>query len=113
MFHTEYYYGGGICSGPPKQTPFGLPVREIALGTTQKSRVEFKAYLETIRTRFGIESYDLFTNNCNNFTDVCAKWLIGEGIPSFIVDLPAQVLTTPLGKMIKPMVDGITKQMNQ
>jgi hypothetical protein len=26
VYDKEYYFGGGICAGGPKQTPYGYPV---------------------------------------------------------------------------------------
>jgi len=42
--------------------------------------------------RFSMEKYNVFENNCNNFTDECASLLIGQGIPKDIVDLPREFL---------------------
>eukprot|EP00828_Plagiopyla_frontata_P046425 TRINITY_DN8244_c0_g1_i1.p1 TRINITY_DN8244_c0_g1~~TRINITY_DN8244_c0_g1_i1.p1 ORF type:complete len:216 (+),score=43.97 TRINITY_DN8244_c0_g1_i1:265-912(+) len=60
-----------------------------------------------------MESYDLFNNNCNNFTDEAAKFLVGKGIPDYISGLPNEILNTPFGQMIKPIVDGLTKSVQQ
>lgn len=40
------------------------------------------------------ESYNLFENNCNHFTDEVAQFLTGKGIPHEIVNLPNEVLCT-------------------
>jgi len=47
------------------------------------------------------------TNNCNNFTDECAQILLGQGIPSDIVDLPKEFLATPMGQQMAPMFMGM------
>ena len=57
-----------------------------------------------------MQTYDLFKNNCNNFTDECAHFLIGKGIPDHIVNLPLDVLKTPMGQMIGNMVNGMQNQ---
>lgn len=54
----------------------------------------------------------MFKNNCNNFTDECAQFLTGTGIPKYIVDLPLDVLKTPMGQMIGNMVSGMQNQAN-
>ena len=54
----------------------------------------------------------MFKNNCNNFTDECASFLTGTGIPRHIVDLPLEVLKTPMGAMIGNMVSGMQNQAN-
>lgn len=72
----------------------------------------FTEFLMDINPKFTMETYDLFKNNCNNFTDECASFLIGTGIPRYIVDLPLQVLKTPMGAMIGNMVSGMQNQAN-
>ena len=57
-----------------------------------------------INPRFTQDTYHVFKHNCNNFTDECAKFLLGTGIPSEIIDLPKIFLSTPLGRMIEPMM---------
>lgn len=29
VYGKEYYFGGGICNGPPSQTPFGTPTKVL------------------------------------------------------------------------------------
>lgn len=41
---------------------------------------------------------------CNNFSDELAAFLTGEGIPPHITSLPAEVLATPFGQSIAPMM---------
>jgi hypothetical protein len=48
--------------------------------------------LRDMSERFSMEKYNVFENNCNNFTDECASLLIGQGIPKDIVDLPREFL---------------------
>eukprot|EP01017_Pseudomicrothorax_dubius_P017320 TRINITY_DN1957_c0_g1_i4.p1 TRINITY_DN1957_c0_g1~~TRINITY_DN1957_c0_g1_i4.p1 ORF type:complete len:592 (+),score=138.44 TRINITY_DN1957_c0_g1_i4:61-1836(+) len=113
VYGVEYYYGGGICSGAPKQTPYGYPVQEIPLGTTEIPQEIFIDFLRDISPNFTMDKYDLFSNNCNNFSDECSKFLLGHGIPSHITGLPQEFLQTPLGRMLKPMFDGMKNQMMQ
>ena len=56
-----------------------------------------------------MDSYDLINKNCNHFTDEAAKFLLGKGIPEYIMGLPGEVFSTPLGAMIKPIIEGMTK----
>jgi hypothetical protein len=58
----------------------------------------FMELLREIAPRFTPMTYNVLTNNCNNFTDECAQLLIGDGIPKEIVDLPKAFLDTPMGK---------------
>jgi hypothetical protein len=57
----------------------------------------FMELLKDISPRFQMHTYNVLTNNCNNFTDECAELLLGEGIPKDIVDLPKMFMSTPMG----------------
>ena len=112
----EYFFGGGIQALPPHQVvqAFGLsPVQVIPLGTTAKTEAEFRAWIGSVRHQFTEQTYDLFKHNCNNFSDAAAKFLLnGQGIPRNIIDLPRQVLETPIGQMIAPMLSNQMNTMN-
>lgn len=44
-------------------------------------RSTFEAYLQEINSQFTVDTYDLINHNCNNFTNACAEFLLGRGIP--------------------------------
>ena len=50
----------------------------------------------------------MFHHNCNNFSHETAKFLVGRGIPQHIVDLPGEILATPMGQMLAPMLQQMT-----
>lgn len=106
-FSVEHFFGGGICASPPAATPYGSPIDRIVLGTTTKSHVAFAAFLADITPRFTAATYDLLENNCNNFTDAAAHFLLGAGIPDYILDLPRDALDSPLGAALRPMLDSM------
>jgi hypothetical protein len=62
-------------------------------------------FLKEISPKFTEQTYNVISNNCNNFTDECANFLLGISIPSDILDLPKILLSTPMGKMIAPMMN--------
>ena len=103
VYGQEYYFGGGICSGPPGMTPYGNPVQKIPLGNTELPKELFIDFLKDISPGFTVATYNIFTNNCNNFTDVCANFLVGEGIPAYIVNLPQEFQSTPMGSQMMGM----------
>jgi hypothetical protein len=110
--------------------------------------------LADLAERYTAESYNLFRNNCNNFSDELAQLLCGVGIPQHITGLaclagrsgrngtirqsplpaprmrldaarhqhaqaplrpcagmPDEVLSTPFGQMIAPMLHDMERQM--
>ncbi|EAR99924.3 thioredoxin domain protein (macronuclear) [Tetrahymena thermophila SB210] len=111
VYGKEFYFGGGICSGLPKQTPYGTPVQQIDVGETEVPEEVFTEFLRDISDRFTMDKYDLFKNNCNNFTDECTHFLTGQHIPEYITGLPDEVLNTPMGQMIKPLVDQMQQSV--
>lgn len=110
VYGREYFFGGGIQSLPIGSfTTFnGLrPVETVDLGQTTKTQTEFEQFLRSIRHRFTQATYDLINNNCNNFSNEAALFLVGRGIPSHIIDLPRIVFSTPGGAMLRPMIEGM------
>merc|ERR1719230_2331956 len=95
VFGQEYFFGGGIQALPPQQVvaTFGMaPVQRQSLGTTTKSVHEFHAWISSVQHQYTQQNYDLFTHNCNNFSDAAAKFLLnGTGVPSEIINLPQRV----------------------
>jgi ankyrin repeat protein len=87
---------------PPSQ--IGRPTKSLDLGFTELPEEIFMEFLREVSPRFTQETYNVLNHNCNNFTNECAQFLLGEGIPKDIVDLPMQFMNTPIGKMLSPML---------
>ena len=111
VFDREYYYGGGIqCS------PIGMfarsqslpPVRVHDIGVTTKTKTELEGFLRSINHQFTAMSYDLLRNNCNNFSDAVCMFLLGQHIPTYIIDLPNIVFNTPGGAAFRPMIEQVS-----
>lgn len=112
VYGYEYFYGGGIVCVRPEEIIrlYGLkPIRTLALGITKKTQTELNSHLESISKEFNSDNYDLLNNNCNHFSDNIVRFLLGEGIPSYILDLPSEVMRTPFGSMILPMLQKAQK----
>jgi hypothetical protein len=116
VYGREFFFGGGIQDMPPQSVvaQFGMqPVQRLALGKTALDEAAFRAHLRSISPRFTMATYDLLRNNCNNFSDAAAKFLLGgQGIPRHIIDLPSEALSTPMGAMLRPMIEGMQQQMS-
>jgi len=111
VYGKEYFYGGSGDSGSgiqwcnPGGTVMGQPLKVEELGETQITEDVFQDYLRTQGgDRFRGDRYDLFRHNCNNFSHETAQFLVGRGIPQHIVDLPGEILATPMGQMLAPML---------
>ncbi|GJM87323.1 hypothetical protein PR202_ga03264 [Eleusine coracana subsp. coracana] len=107
VYGNEYYFGGGIQSSPVGTTPYGRPLRTVELGVTHIPREVFEDYLRDIAPRYTAETYRLLTHNCNNFSNEVAQFLVGVGIPEYILNLPSEVMSSPMGPLIMPMIQNL------
>ncbi|KAF8672754.1 hypothetical protein HU200_049451 [Digitaria exilis] len=107
VYGREYYFGGGIQQGQPGRTPYGTPVRAVDLGVTHVPREMFEDFLREIGPRYTPATYNLLTHNCNNFSNEAAQFLAGTTVPSFILELPKEVMNSPVGALILPMIQGL------
>ncbi|OAY77408.1 Desumoylating isopeptidase 1 [Ananas comosus] len=101
VYGTEYYFGAGIQQDPAGRTPYGTPVRVVDLGVTHVPKEVFEDYLQEISGRYTPETYNLLSHNCNNFSNEVAQFLVGASIPSYILELPSDVMNSPMVPMIQ------------
>ncbi|ERE85342.1 desumoylating isopeptidase 1 isoform X1 [Cricetulus griseus] len=92
----EFFFGsGGISSCPPGGTLLGPPDTVVDVGSTEVTEEIFLEYLSSLgESLFRGEAYNLFEHNCNTFSNEVAQFLTGRKIPSYITDLPSEVLST-------------------
>eukprot|EP00915_Cephaloidophora_sp_WS-2016_P002758 GHVH01003722.1.p1 GENE.GHVH01003722.1~~GHVH01003722.1.p1 ORF type:complete len:374 (+),score=46.09 GHVH01003722.1:90-1211(+) len=110
MWHTgvhaygnEYFYGGGIVKLTSDEVEAQydmLPVRVEYYGETKISQRRFEKHLLSIRNKFHNDFYDLTRWNCNHFSDYILKYLVGKGAPQVIVNMPSDVESTLIGKLV-------------
>ena len=112
VFGKEYFYGGGICIGEPKKTPYGYPVKELNFGYTTKTEAELKAYINSINDQFTINTYNVLNHNCNHFTDAALYFLVGQHLPNNILKQHEEILNTPMGQMFRPMLESMSTGNN-
>lgn len=104
VYGKEYYFGGGIQHSPTGQTPYGKPWKVVELGVTHVPMEMFEEFLEEISPRYTAETYSLLHHNCNNFSNEVAQFLVGCNIPDFVLRLPQEVMNSPMGPLIMPMI---------
>lgn len=109
----EFFYGGGICKQPAGDYASGVPTKVVSLGTTMVSLQVFQEFLENISYKYTLEAYHLLHHNCNHFTDECAKFLLGIHIPDYVKNLSADVINTPFGAMIQPLINSFIQRKNE
>lgn len=100
VYGIEYYFGAGIHRDLVGKTPYGKPIQVVDLGTTHIPKEVFEEYLQEISLQYMPETYNLLTHNCNNFTNEVAQFLVEKTIPNYILDLPKEVMSSPMGALI-------------
>jgi hypothetical protein len=116
VFNKEWYFGGGIQVSPIGyfERNSGLnPTRLETLQTTTKTEIELRQFISSINNQWTALTYNLISHNCNNFSDMIARFLCGHGISNEIIELPTRVFSSPMGQMIRPLVDGMQSTINQ
>ena len=112
VFGKEYFYGGGICIGEPKKTPYGYPVKELDFGYTNKTQADLTAFIKSINSQFTMSTYDVLRHNCNHFTDTALFFLVGKHLPDSILKQHEEILNTPMGQMVRPMLENMSRGGN-
>ncbi|KAF2292603.1 hypothetical protein GH714_026129 [Hevea brasiliensis] len=107
VYGNEYYFGGGIQHDSAGRTPYGTPIQVVDLGITHVPQDVFELYLQEISPRYAAETYSLLTHNCNNFSNEVAQFLVGATIPQYILQLPNEVMRSPMGALIMPMIQNL------
>lgn len=107
VYGYEYFFGGGIQHLPAGTTPYGTPIKVVELGVTHVPKDVFEMYLQEISPRYTAETYSLLTHNCNNFSNEVAQFLVGANIPDHILQLPSEVMNSPMGALIMPMIQNL------
>lgn len=100
VYGTEYFFGAGIQQTPAGTAPYGTPLKVIDLGVTHVPKDVFQMYLDEISPRYTQETYSLLSHNCNNFSSEVAQFLVGVSIPDYILNLPNEVMSSPMGALI-------------
>ena len=113
VYGVEYFYGGGVCRQDPNSYLSGIPTKIIPLGHTQIRKEEFESFLDSISYKYTLEAYHLLHHNCNHFTDECSMFLLGTHTPEEVRNLSEEVLSTPFGQMIQPLINSFIQQKNE
>eukprot|EP00796_Vickermania_ingenoplastis_P008443 gene8443-5921_t len=111
VFGAEFYFGGqeSVMRTAPETTHYGVPNKKELLGTTAKTETEFLAWIEEQkRGTFGPDHYDILQNNCNDFTQAAAQFLMGKNIPEDVRKLIPELMASPLGQIIGPVLQQST-----
>ena len=118
IYHTgvlvdgdEIFYGGGVqrMKHDAVLTSTGrVPLRYITLGRTTIPNEVLDEYLADLgQNGWRAQDYNLMRHNCLHFSDAVAEFLVGRGIPDYIVKLPERILNSPGGAALAPLLEGM------
>ncbi|XP_043499781.1 uncharacterized protein LOC122522620 isoform X2 [Polistes fuscatus] len=113
-YGREYFFGpAGIQSVRPGGTHLREPQKIEKIGETYLPYSVFLEYINGLGTStFAPGTYNLFKHNCNTFTEEVSNFLAGTGIPKYILDLPEEILQTPVGQALGPLIESLSSNAN-
>jgi len=110
----------GFNKHEPSSTPLGEPNEKILLGYLDLNKEEF---LEIIQQQieegsYFFGDYNLFTHNCNCFSNDLAMRLFDKQIPAYIREMPLEAVTDlmrkpVIGKLFKSIYAKLTQSNEQ
>ncbi|GAA5909799.1 hypothetical protein JCM8208_005463 [Rhodotorula glutinis] len=104
----EIFYGQGISIvEPPGTTHHGQPKKRIPCGETHLDKATILEYVDAVRDSWTAEAYHLLEYNCNSFTDTLLGFLNGNSIPADIRNQPSDIMSTPFGQQMRPMIESM------
>ncbi|XP_016772726.2 uncharacterized protein LOC409784 isoform X2 [Apis mellifera] len=114
-YGREYFFGpSGIQSARPGGTVLGEPLKVEKIGETYLPYSLFFEYINGLGTStFAPGTYNLFKHNCNSFTNEVSNFLVGQDIPKYILDLPEEILKTPIGQQVGGLIEGLSNSSNK
>jgi len=112
-YDQEHFFGShGISSILPGSI-IGQPTEIIDLGETEITPEAFQEFVAEMRNeRFCGTKYHLLEHNCNNFSNEVAQFLTGSPIPAKITSMPSDIIDTPFGQKLLPIIESVKGQIN-
>ncbi|KAG7209637.1 hypothetical protein KM043_011284 [Ampulex compressa] len=109
-YGREYFFGpAGIQRIRPGRTELREPLKVERIGETYLPYSVFLEYINGLGTStFAPGTYNLFKHNCNYFTEEVSNFLVGKGIPKYILDLPEEILQTSIGQSLGPLIEALS-----
>nr|CAH8864404.1 unnamed protein product [Trichobilharzia regenti] len=114
LYNKEFFFcQSGIQYCEPCTTTLGSPLEKRFMGRTHLTESEIFRYLEQLSgTLFKPGDYNLFEHNCNTFSNHFINHLTSTNIPSYILNLPREVMSTPFGASIGSAMNSLSVGIN-
>jgi hypothetical protein len=91
VFGMEYFFHNSLRFEKIGACSFGTLFERIELGKTDCTKEQFEDFFKSCHSTWNEKTYDLIENNCNNFTNWIANFLVNRDIPEYILTLPEKV----------------------
>lgn len=91
VFDKEYFFHSTLRSENIGACAFGTLTDRIHLGKTDCNKESFQEFFNSCYSAWNEQTYDIIENNCNNFTNWLANFLVNKDIPEYILMLPHKV----------------------
>ncbi|CAE7234791.1 DESI1 [Symbiodinium natans] len=102
---SELYFDGNVRASDPGSSPFGKPEKVEFVGHTARSPEEVLQCLTRCQAEFAV--YNLWTQNCNHFSNKMLSFLCDQQLPVEILDQPTAVWRkVPL--LLRPLLRCLT-----
>eukprot|EP00008_Paramoeba_atlantica_P006479 CAMPEP_0201499042 /NCGR_PEP_ID=MMETSP0151_2-20130828/74218_1 /ASSEMBLY_ACC=CAM_ASM_000257 /TAXON_ID=200890 /ORGANISM="Paramoeba atlantica, Strain 621/1 / CCAP 1560/9" /LENGTH=224 /DNA_ID=CAMNT_0047891069 /DNA_START=56 /DNA_END=726 /DNA_ORIENTATION=- len=113
VYGREYYFGGGgLTSDPFGSTRWGsVPARRESIGKTSIPMEVFEMFIEELRPRYSLMTYDILENNCNAFSEEAIQFLTGKNLPNYIPDMVEEIKSSPMAQAFLPMIRQMQHQI--
>jgi len=99
---TTWFHLDGAHSGPAAPGD-GAHVTFEARGRTSRTADEVDEWFAA--SPYAADNYDLWSRNCNHFADALLAFLGVAPLPAMVTEVPAKVLASPMGAMLRPTID--------
>ncbi|KAM0680381.1 hypothetical protein GINT2_001439 [Glugoides intestinalis] len=90
-YGNEYFFHCGLAMQKAGTTHFNPCIERVSMGYTSSTRDELEEFFKNSAANWNEKTYDFLENNCNNFTNWLANFLVEKDIPSYILDLPKKM----------------------
>jgi len=114
-YGREYFFtANGVGSVIPGGTGLGDPDQIESVGETQLPYSVFLDYILSLgETKFKPGTWDLVQFNSNYFADEVSQFVCGSGLPKYILDLPQELLESPIGPEIRAEAEKVSAKTQE
>ncbi|GAA5870940.1 hypothetical protein JCM3774_003485 [Rhodotorula dairenensis] len=106
LYGMEVFFGQGVSIvSPPGTTHHGVPKKRLPCGMTHLDKETFLEYIDNLSETYRADAYHLLSFNCNTFTNDVLGFLNGSSIPAYIRNQPSEIMSTPFGQQMRPMIE--------